>query len=378
MSSAPSSVSVFRAGEGLPRVGQAVWSMHGLEARTNEGDVLQFTFDEITIDRGGASGRMLFVRSTRQGGTIASEDPAFAAAMQAYSGGRFDAALALIDARAKKERHTWRFVVAALAAVAVLLAYGLYRVPELAARSVDALPIDVDKKIGELSFESMEADRPVLRGAAAQTAISTMLERLRPHARLPGLTLTFRVVDDPTLNAFCLPGGYIVVHSELIKRATRPEQVAGVLGHEIAHATLRHGMRGLVRQAGMAIGLQLLLGDVEGLAGLASSGAMTAVLNGYSREQELEADSEGVRMLRAARIDPSGLAEFFRLMKEEPGTELPGVLSWMSTHPDHDSRIANVQRLVAAQPAPTEPLAIDWDAVRASVGFASRGDAPSK
>ena len=120
------------------------------------------------------------------------------------------------------------------------------------------------------------------------------------HAAAP-FDLRIQVVDAPQINAFALPGGQIVVYTGLLRKAARPEQVAGVIAHEMAHVTLRHGLRGIAKQVGVLVGVQVLTGD---LSGLAAQVATAAISNAYSRDAEREADAEGARMLAAAGIDP--------------------------------------------------------------------------
>jgi predicted Zn-dependent protease len=162
------------------------------------------------------------------------------------------------------------------------------------------------------------------------------------------------------VNAFALPGGTIVVFTGLIEKSADAEQVAGVLAHEMSHATLRHGLQRVSQSLGLAVGVQLLLGDTQGLIAAGAELFQLATINGYSREQESEADDEGVRMLHAAGIDPLGFARFFTTLKDEHG-DLPGVVSWMSTHPQHDVRIAAVrERLASLEARDYRPIELDW------------------
>ena len=148
-------------------------------------------------------------------------------------------------------------------------------------------------------------------------------------------------------NAFALPGGYISVYTGLIEKSASYEELASVLAHEIAHVTMRHGVTRMVESVGVIAVLQLIFGDVGGLVGLAEELFTIAAINGYSRGHESEADEEGVRMMHAAGIDPSAAANFFRMLKEsEPGSDMPDVLAWVSTHPEHDERIAAIEAQV--------------------------------
>jgi predicted Zn-dependent protease len=191
-----------------------------------------------------------------------------------------------------------------------------------------------------------------------------IVEQLTPHAAVAGMKFEIAVIDSPEVNAFCLPGGKMVIYTGLLKAARTPEEVAGVLSHEMAHATLRHGLQSVVRSAGVVIAAELLIGDAAGLVALGAELGQQAALTSYSREQETEADVEGVRMLHAAAIDPLSLAEFFEQLKEQ-GQDVPAAIAWISTHPQHDVRIASIRARVAELPPQQyRSLEVNWDGLK--------------
>ncbi|MCA9038666.1 MAG: M48 family metallopeptidase, partial [Planctomycetaceae bacterium] len=175
------------------------------------------------------------------------------------------------------------------------------------------------------------------------------------------------VIQSSEVNAFCLPGGFIVVYTGLMEQAEQPEQVAGVLAHEMAHATLRHGLQRIGQSLGLAAAVNLLLGDVQGIVVLGSELFQLASINSYSRIQESAADAEGVRMMHAAGLDPLSMAEFFEIMKEQEG-DLPDGLAWISTHPDHNARIISIREQVGTlSPQEYKPLDVDWQEVQTRI-----------
>ncbi|MGV2340088.1 MAG UNVERIFIED_CONTAM: M48 family metallopeptidase [Planctomycetaceae bacterium] len=132
----------------------------------------------------------------------------------------------------------------------------------------------------------------------------------------------------------------------------------------MAHATLRHGLQTVVRSAGVIVAVQLMIGDAAGLVALAAELGQQAALTSYSRELETEADVEGVRMLHAAAIDPLALALFFEHLKEQ-GQDVPAAIAWISTHPQHDVRIASIRARVAdLPPQQYRSLNVDWDGLK--------------
>jgi predicted Zn-dependent protease len=97
-----------------------------------------------------------------------------------------------------------------------------------------------------------------------------------------------------------------------------------------------------------------------------------ASVNAYGRVQESAADAEGVRMMHAAGIDPSGLPKFFEMLKREEG-DIPDALSWISTHPQHDDRIQAIKKQIASLPALVPvPLELDWADIQNRVRAGAR------
>ena len=218
-----------------------------------------------------------------------------------------------------------------------------------------------------MAFESMDLEGPELTDPKVVEAIQTMVDRLAPHAALDGLEFDVHVIDSPMVNAFALPGGTIVVFTGLIAESDEPEQVAGVLAHEMAHATLRHGLHRVGQSLGVAAGLHLLLGDTRGVVSAGAQLFQLATINSYSRDQENEADAEGVRMLHEADIDPMAMPRFFEHLRDKEG-DLPGVVSWISTHPQHEDRIAAIKSQVASLPERQyKPIDVDWAEVQKRV-----------
>ena len=138
--------------------------------------------------------------------------------------------------------------------------------------------------------------------------------------------------DDSTLNAFCTPGGYIYVFTGLIHYLDSEDQLAGVLGHEIAHADRRHSTDQLTKQYGISILLSATLGDSSALANVAAG----LILLKYGRNAESEADEYSVRYLCPTDYNAAGGAGFFEKIEAEDGSLTP---EFLSTHPSPDKRI---------------------------------------
>lgn len=215
-------------------------------------------------------------------------------------------------------------VSAVLAALVVTL---FLMTPALVARAV---PPSVERQLGDVmagDFGNRRCDAP----GGAQ-ALDTLVRRIDPDDDM----IEVRVVNLPIINAVTLPGGKIVLFDGLIRAANSPEEVAGVLAHEIGHVRHRDVMEALLRQ----MGLSVLLGGLDGNVG----GYTNALLaSAYSRGAEGRADGYAIDALGRAQVSPLPLANFFaRLSKTEGGSPRGAarVASYFSTHPVSSDRAA--------------------------------------
>jgi metalloendopeptidase OMA1, mitochondrial len=162
------------------------------------------------------------------------------------------------------------------------------------------------------------------------------------------------VVENPAQNAFCLPGGKIVVYTGIIPVAQNEAGLATVLGHEIAHATSRHGAQRVFQQNAVQIammGVQGSMADMDYQArrqiqGLLGAGAQYGVLLPFSRQHELEADRIGLSYMARAGYDPREAIGFWKRMTELSQGKKPP--EFMSTHPADATRIQQLQQLMPA------------------------------
>jgi len=177
--------------------------------------------------------------------------------------------------------------------------------------------------------------------AELQRYIQALGERMARESERPDLPWTFRVLDDPTVNAFALPGGFIYVTRGILTHFSSEAELAGVLGHEIGHVTARHGVsqvsRAQLAQLGLGVGT-ILAPDLAPFAELAGAGLGLLFLS-YGREAERQADDLGLRYMTREGFDPREMAATFEMLAAASGTQdgdrIPGFLS---THPEPLSR----------------------------------------
>jgi hypothetical protein len=196
------------------------------------------------------------------------------------------------------------------------------------------------------------------RTPAGQRALDDLARRLSPG----NAPVRVSVVDLPLVNAVALPGRQVILFNGLIREADSPDEVAGVLGHEIGHVKKRHVMTALIRD----FGLSLLIGGADG--GTIASGLLTSR---YSRDAEREADAEAIGALRTARISPAPTARFFGRMarQEQVFGGAVKALSYIGSHPVSTERERLFRRAVESRAAYSPALSSEqWVALRAICG----------
>ena len=170
----------------------------------------------------------------------------------------------------------------------------------------------------------------------------------------------FYVANDASVNAFAMPGGFVVMNTGLLALADNAEQVAGVLAHEIQHVEKRHTLNGMVKSAGLMATISLVFGDLNGAAALGSD----LIRLKFSRQHEADADAEGLKALVVSGISPTGMRDFFQKMSEKETLDL----GWFSSHPVSNDRFASLDAAIKAL-LPTavvvKPLPYDYAAIKA-------------
>lgn len=158
----------------------------------------------------------------------------------------------------------------------------------------------------------------------------------------------FHVVEDPSINAFAIPGGHVYVHTGLIANADNAAELAGVMAHEISHITARHSTEQISRQYGLSMLASLVLGqNPNQLAAIAAQIVGGGALARFSRAAEEEADELGIRAMAAAGYNPIGMASMFEELLEHRKGQPGRVEQFFSTHPLTEDRIRASQKRAA-------------------------------
>lgn len=167
------------------------------------------------------------------------------------------------------------------------------------------------------------------------------------------------IFNNPMINAFALPGGYLLVSSGLIEISDNPEEIAAVLAHEMAHIEEKHLLGKLIKEMGLAL---ILSNDALIVTEMSRMTASTA----YDRRKENEADEFALTLMEKTHIDPRVMGIFFRKMKEA-NVDYDKRFEMFMTHPHSDSRIRKALEYELPADFESQPIAIDWSAFKASV-----------
>ena len=204
-------------------------------------------------------------------------------------------------------------------------------------------------QLGAQSFAQMKTQKAQTTSAAQRNYVrcvtNAIVAQLPANARSGWETAVF-VDEDP--NAFALPGGKVGVYTGIFKVARDQDQLAGVIAHEIGHVVSRHHDERITRQMGAQAGVQLLGALAGNYGNLASQGGSLLAQTGFllpgSRAQESEADVVGQQLMAQAGFDPRGAVNLWQNMISAGGSRPP---QWLSTHPDPQARIGELQSRAA-------------------------------
>ena len=242
---------------------------------------------------------------------------------------------------------------ALLLAVPLLLLLGfLVLADDVAGWAAGRIPIAQEVALGDASFAAMKKQLRLRDDTQAAAIVRELGARLTKGSRY---TYRFHLVQDKAINAFAMPGGIVVVHSGLLAATRSPEELAGVLAHEVQHVELRHSLRSLIKQMGLSAVWALVSGDLASAAGGKAAQQMLSLK--FSRDAEREADAAGFDALLRAGINPAGMPAFFATL-DKAGAAPPELLS---THPASAARrealAARVRALGARgfEPLPYQP-----------------------
>ncbi|HEU0009701.1 MAG TPA: M48 family metallopeptidase [Verrucomicrobiae bacterium] len=328
------------------------------------GGVVEWRLEEIRLSLGGHDNKQLFLtRADNPKATLSTSDlslldePAFQ-----------HSSLREQIARTRKLSKTIPRGLMGCGLFLLLLLIGLtvliVRRDQIVESLANKVPIEWEVEFGAKLFQDFSRNEKLVTNNAAYNAqIQAITNALLPALGRAPLVFHFHVIENTNLNAFAVPGGHVFIFTGLLETVKRPEQLAGVVAHEIAHVTRRHSMRNVISSAGLWVIISSLVGDAEGIVAVLADGSQFLIGQKFSRDFEREADDTGWGYLIAANVDPRGMIEFFETMKAEQDKTSSGkmanTLDFLSTHPATDERMKRMRA--------------KWDALPRKTGFRSLG-----
>ena len=214
-----------------------------------------------------------------------------------------------------------------------------------------AISTQQEVQMGTEYAQQINSQLPIVKDPEVQRYINVLGDSIAKLADDRSLDWQFFVVNANEVNAFAVPGGYVYVNRGLIERAQRLDQLAGVLGHEIGHVTRRHSVQQMEKAQGANVGVTLAC-VLTSVCNNQAAGALinvggSALFAKFSRDDEAEADAEGVKNVVRAGIDPRGIPEMFQILLDERNRSPGAVDSWFATHPLEEDRIQATQAQIA-------------------------------
>ena len=208
------------------------------------------------------------------------------------------------------------------------------------------LPADQEAQLGAGAYQKVLSESKVSQDRDLIDRTRTVGGRIAAVANDPGYDWEFVVIEDNSPNAFALPGGKVAVHTGLFQVAQNDEQLAAVMGHEIAHAIARHSAERISQQLVVQQGIQAAAASSQiaaEYADLLVQAAMVGIILPYNRTQESEADHTGLLYMARAGYDPREAVTLWRNCDAFGGDRPP---EFLSTHPSPGTRIQRLQQLM--------------------------------
>lgn len=231
-------------------------------------------------------------------------------------------------------------------ALCFLVVVIFWAIPALADKLATQFPPTYERQLGEQLYKRLISSYEV--DEEKTKALNEYLDHLQVKS---DFDITATVVESNEVNAFAVPGGFVVVHEGILNKMERHEELAGLLGHELAHVQLRHSTRSLMRSLSYYMLLSVLFGDLSGVSAVIIDNASTLRNLEYSRSLETEADNAGLQLLRENHLNPEGMVWLLERLTHNG----PEFVSFLSTHPDSKDRIKAIEVKIEGEEEASKP-----------------------
>ncbi|BAV08491.1 Peptidase family M48 [Filimonas lacunae] len=249
--------------------------------------------------------------------------------------------------KVKKYRSLLIGLLVTLVVIGGLLFALIHAIPAIGVR---AISIEQEQALGNTLYKTQVQQNQL------DTTATRLVQQFAGHIHLSDTyPLHIVVVNDKEINAFALPGGYIVVNTGIIQHIHSYEELAALLAHEVTHINNRHSLRSILKEASLSVSLALIFGNSSAITtGVVKSAAQLSSLS-YSRSLEAEADKTGIEILKKNTINPSGMLQ---LMRDLQASEKIQPIRFLSSHPLTSDRITAAEQAIQKTGADTYPVNI--------------------
>jgi beta-barrel assembly-enhancing protease len=290
------------------------------------------------IEYGGTANRHIFFKSKDTHFTISSLDSAILNEEGLKTNPNLKPKINAI--KSKKRFWYLGLSIAGMLFLAPIIAFLVFR-KQIIHTIAKKVPSSVEQTMGESYIKQVSLMEKL---DSNSLSVNMLREKAKLISAQTNGETQFKIYisDSDQINAYALPGGYVVFNKGLLVKAKSWEEVLGVMGHEMAHVTEKHHARGIVSSIGWVSVASIFLGDGSAITNLLLGAGSQLEQLSYSRDFETEADEKGYEYLKKAKIHPKGLISFFETLKEESGAakHIPELIS---THPSSDNRAKNLQ-----------------------------------
>jgi len=262
--------------------------------------------------------------------------------------------------------------------------------PDLGLSASAKISSTQEYQLGRAIVRDLQQRGAIVQDPELTAYIQSIGNQISVHAHDGEQRFTFFIIDDPQVNAFALPGGFIGVHTGLITTTSNENELAGVLAHEIAHVSQKHIARMIESQGQTSLLTTaatlaaLLIGGLGGADGktisaavqVAQGAALQQRIN-FTRENEYEADRVGINFLYEAGFDPQGMPSFFQTLSRRSGVSGQQVPEFLRTHPVSTNRIAETRNRAELLPARQVPSSMSYELAKARLNVFAEDSATS-
>ncbi len=269
-----------------------------------------------------------------------------------------------LDVHHRGAGHTWRIVFWSMAAIGSIVGIAIYGIPLVADRLAPLVPYWMEERMGEAVDAQVRTffGNKVCDGAEGRAAFASLVEKIRVAGAIER-PLNAQVLAHKMPNAIALPGGKIYLFDSLLDKAQGPDEIAGILAHELGHAHHRHNMRTLIHNGGTSFLVGLLLGDITGASAVIFA-TRQLLQASHSREAEQEADDFAYETMRKLGRSPVPMAELLLRITGEQGKQLGG-FTVLNSHPLTESRLAAARKDDRPNTGPDLLSEGEWRALKA-------------